>query len=75
MPPFPSGTLVVFNRNSPSGWSSSVGAGSHIKTGAVGIVLNNYTTTVKENARVTVYHVLVKGQTVKAWEDELMTGA
>ena len=73
MPPFLPGTMVIFNRNSPSDWSNFVDTGNHIKAGQVGIVVNKYTTTVKENARVTVYRVFVAGQMVNAWEDELIT--
>jgi hypothetical protein len=67
--------MVIFNRNSPSDWSKFVDTGKHIKAGQVGIVVNQYTTTVKESARVTVYRVFVAGQIVNAWEDELITSA
>ncbi len=71
MPPFLPGTMVIFNRNSPSDWSKFVDTGNHIKAGQVGIVVNKYTTAVGEK-RVTVYEVFVSGHVTKAWEDELM---
>jgi hypothetical protein len=65
------GSMVVFNRSTPSNWPDFVSNGDRVHEGDIGIVIA-YESKQFYDVEMKVYLVLVAGRIVSAWGDEII---